>query len=124
MKRKEILRKIRAYNLMYWADKIGRIPLASKADDPTANHLNQLLGKHGSFGPDVADKYEEILGLPPMWLDWPHFNLWKSDQVEELSFLLPGEESVTRASTHLDDRQLLILAEQLKQLLLVDSTRS
>ena len=90
MKRADLQRQIRSYNLLHWADRLGRSELGAKVGDPQCGHLNQLLKKHGSFGNKVADKYEEALKLPPLWLDTPHMELWTEDQRNELAPYLSG----------------------------------
>lgn len=58
MTRIELLRKVRANNLLYWANKKGRKELAHAAGYDDANQINQLVTERGSFGPKIAGRFE------------------------------------------------------------------
>jgi|SRR5690554_1630930 len=66
------IEKIRRQNINYWADKIGRPILASKAGYKDTIYINQLCGGHGSFGSRTARKLEAALQLPNGWFDRVH----------------------------------------------------
>lgn len=82
---------------MYWAGKMDRNKLAELAGYDSTNLLNQMLTEKVSFGDKVAEKFEKGLGLSPLWLDIPHFELWPEGDYTDLEFLAPRGSSVAKS---------------------------
>lgn len=110
----------RKNNLRYWAKELGRKELAKKLGYEDTNFINQLLGKksngNGSFGENLARKFEVDLELPLGWFDQsfpelyevvesdPGPQLRKAIKAKGLSYrkfgLLMGKEGIPGQSTH------------------------
>jgi len=68
--------EIRYKNLEYWADKLGRDVLATKAGWDGVGYINRMMAKYDNVGKKTARKLEAGLELEKGWFDLPHPDLW------------------------------------------------
>lgn len=81
------VKDVRVLNARYLADKYGRDKLAEMLGKEDTNHLNQLVGGHGSFGRKVAAQFEEALNLGSLWMETPHPGLWGESEAEKQKYI-------------------------------------